>query len=165
MASIQDITKHNRNSRRGLHGYICLMIVFKRIVSVQSWLAGCFVIFSLIVLSIFCWITVNCFGIVPFFMVAVFGAAFIGGLAIALFLIWSFGNLRNKSKQLIQSSVKPFRRGNNGDWTGYMKRKWAAQHPLPIFCGPNFAFSKDTLMIYMAGLSDAITSSLLLIKL
>lgn len=90
VAAIKEATQINPNSPRGLHSYICLMIIFKRMSIVESCVSGCFVIFSLIILSIFIWITVNCFRIVPLFMVAIFGAAFIGGLGIALFLISSF---------------------------------------------------------------------------
>jgi len=164
MSSILKTTKSHPDRIGGLKAYINLMIIFKRLTIFLSYIAGCYVLFGLLMSTMFCWIAVNCYGIVPLVMVAMSAAAFIGGLGIAVILIGSLGNLRTKSVELIKGNRKRYFNGNGGDWNGYMKRMWIAQHPLPINCGGRFAFSKDALMTYMTVLSDMITNSLLLIK-
>lgn len=62
----------------------------------QSCEAGSFLLFSIIILSRFSWITVNCFSVVPILMVSFFGGGFIGSLGIAMFLINSFGNFKRQ---------------------------------------------------------------------
>lgn len=77
MVSIQKATKSYPNNISGLKAYITLMIICKRLSVFKSCLSGCCVVYSTPMLSLFCWISVNCFRIVPLFMVAMSWAAFI----------------------------------------------------------------------------------------
>jgi len=73
-------------------------------------------------LSQLCWITVNCYGIVPPFMEAITEAAFFGGLGLAMFLMHSLGDLRFKSVELIRKNRKRYLNGKVSVCCEYVRR-------------------------------------------
>ncbi len=127
-------------------------------------------VYTLIILTIFLWLTVSCSNVVPIFIELCFGAAFIGGLGLITFLMRIFADTRILSGVLIKQAKKSVRylcKNNNGGSSRYeqvVKRKWLSQIELPVNCGQRFACSKDAIMNYLDVLSCLLTNSLLLFK-
>jgi hypothetical protein len=127
-------------------------------------------VYTLGLLTLFLWLAVNCANVVPLFIVLCFGAAFIGGLGLIVFLMQIFADTRILSGVLIKQAKGSFcysTTHNVGTSTLYeriLKRKWLSQPELPVNCGRRFACSKDAIMNYLDVLSSLLTNSLLLFQ-
>lgn len=127
------------------------------------------VLFSQIILSSFLWITLKCYNIVPVFIILTFGAAFVGGLGLTIFLLQICAIARMNSSELIKKGISNYGRSRrnykNGIVGKTLHREWIAQQLMPIYCGGTFAFSANATLNYVNILNQNITNSVLLIMI
>lgn len=123
------------------------------------------IIFSQVLLTIAAWLSINCYRMLHIYFVATMLAAFVGCLVTAIFLLTIMANARNISDKIIQKKRAQFSNRSLGKSSQgkYFSLKWAAQEPLPLYCGTHFAIDKDAVMNFVNVLMDNITNVILLI--
>lgn len=123
------------------------------------------IVTSQLVLTIFAWLSINCFRIIPVFIVATAIGSFACGFSVAYFLLMNTTNVRLVSAEIIQRKRNQYSGRHCGKWSKerYLNLKWKAQQPLPLYCGSNFALSKDAIINYINVLNTNITNAILLI--
>lgn len=160
-----------RNTHKVLGYYIQLRLIYN--LYAKYFHNGIFsmIVFSQISITIFLWITINGFKVVPKFVVITFGLSFFGGVGLVMFLMRIFVNTRALSWELLKQAGRSKkclvnRRRPREELLSeeIVKRQWISQPELPIKCGKLFAFSKDAIRNYMNVLSNNLTNSLILLK-
>ncbi len=136
-------------------------MMFNRMAGPYSNQTLLFVVFSLIMDSLFLWIIVNCFHIIPILMVSIFASGVCGGLSVTILLLNMHARLRSHSIALKIDNLKQFQRSR----FAYLRRRWLAHQPLPIKCGQHFAFSKEAIMNFLNVQVDLAINVLILVDI
>lgn len=146
-----------------LQHYQNLTIIYNAIRLVFGCVALGLVVTSQLLLVQLAWFCINCFAVIPFFIVISFGAAFVGGLGIAILLFQEAAEIKTESTKLLEMMVMRFVGCNNKE-ERYWYRKWKAQLPLVVHCGEQFVFMRDSITIYLDLLTNNITNAVLLFR-
>ncbi len=147
-----------------LRSYRELFLLHNVVAPTTNSIASIIVIFSLVVLSVFMWLAVNCYYVIPFVFVCISFTAFVVGIGLILNVMLLLAWFRNKSIFLIKDNLERHYSFAGGR-KGYIWKMWRAMQPLPINCGHKFAFTKDAVVNYMRVLTDAVVNVSLLFKL
>lgn len=159
ISAIRVMSETNYRNLCILKAYVTTRMMFNRIAELYSTQTLFFVVFSLIMDSLFLWIIVNCFHIIHILMVEIFAVGLFGGLGVTVLLLNKHAQLRSHSVALKSDSLKQFQRSR----FAYLRRQWLAQQPLPINCGQHFAFSKEATMNFLNVQVDLAVNLLLLV--
>lgn len=150
------LARHFESIRLGI-------VIAKKFIGYQTLYS---IMLSQILLTILAWLSINCYRMLPAFVVAVTVAGFLGCSLLAVFLLTMIATAGIISKKIIQRKRAQF----SGRFSGvklqrkYLRAKWRSQQPLPLYCGTHFAMDKDAVMNYFNVLTDNTTSTILLLE-
>lgn len=123
------------------------------------------ILFSQIVLTVLIWMAVNCVAILPWFIVLMCGAAFVGGLVLVGYFLNYLASVRNVSQKIVSDCRNSGRRMKTSEDAKYIRRIWMAQQAMSISCGSHFSVTKDAVLNFLDVLNANVTNALILIKI
>jgi len=121
------------------------------------------VLWSQIFLTFMGWIAVNCFGILPTFIIVLSTAACGIGSAVGVFLLQQSTHVRLLSIEMVRLKRSQFVCQVSGKRGYFYMANWKAQQPLQLKCGNRFYFTKDVIINYVNVLNINLTNAILLI--
>lgn len=149
-----------------INRYVLLRRQHLRIEKVLSSVAGCVIVFSLVIHCTMVWVACVCYLLIPTYLGISCMVLFIISLVGLLFGIKTLSDCQNSSENLLRKHLNGFHvYGFKGGSFGYVKRKWKCQLPLRVYCGRQFVIGQDAVMTYLDVLSSNITNAVVLIKI
>lgn len=168
-AGLQMITKQDKaklDSEDSIVGTLEMMRVLYTIIKyLFSQTALNLILFSQIMLTVGAWVTISVYSMIPLFLNVMTITGLAGSLALCFLLLNTFTNARLISNHFIMLKRDQFGGRHYGTWSKskYYAGRWKSQQPLTIYCGSQFAFSKNAIINYMDVLNSNITNAVLLI--
>lgn len=153
---ISDFKLINKFSQFSVYGHICQGFVAEVSANFVGW--------SQIYLGCNGWFAVNCFRILPAFIIFSAVACLGIGVGVTVFILWNGTEPRLMSIGVIEENRKRFWTVSRYSSKNYFRFRWNAQRPLPIYCGDYCPFSKGAIMTYLDVLTNNLATAIIVIK-
>jgi len=147
-----------------LRYYEHLMIIAMLGRTFVAFLCLSFVAWTVPFFSTIAWFSVRCAGIMPAFVIVAASAGFVGGVGLAIQILYQMANVRVISDNFIKSQRARFHTFNSRRYNYFYTLKWKAQQPIPAYCGEQFQMSREAVILYLEVIITNVTDALLLIK-
>lgn len=149
-----------------LQYYLQIFLKFSRGQESISQLILAVLTWAQVILTLFAWIAINCFGVLPVLITFGAGIVFVQGLVLIIFIFGMTASTRLESKELIAKMCqKVFGISGKSLREKYMYRRWWATQPLPINSGGHFHMTKGALIKFLDVLNANVTNAILLIQI
>ncbi len=120
-------------------------------------------IFEQVMLTTFSWMTINCFNILPTFIIIETCLAFFGTLVFSVSVLRLILYVRINSEELLGKKNSQYFGYNRTNGSYYYTTKWRAQKEIQVSCGSYFAISKNAVNILIDVMNTNITNAVFLI--
>jgi len=151
------------SSQKVMKGFCAFQVIFKISNKFTSDVTGTLVVFSFIICSLFPWLWIRCFYILPFFIPVAAMAATLVAVALSVYILQLLNGIHIRSKELVESQRARYFTFNRSKKNYYYTCRWKAVQPLRLNCGGLLPLSRNVIKTYLNALNTSVFDAVLLI--